>query len=234
MPPQLPHLYQVLELKTVSASPEEIKRAYRRLALIHHPDKNPQNRQQAEEKFKAISIAYETLSDPDKRRQYDMGDTESSRANQRRPQGDFFDVDHFFGFGIDPFRSRRRNTGDLDDAFRLFERMFGSRDPFADMFSDPFFERGFPRSGSQNSKFGEGSYSASTSSSSKTINGKRVTVTEETVRYGDGRVESKKTEEVTDLATGKVTKRVLDGGKSHPQLTSSSSSGFNRLSSRPS
>ena len=54
-----------------SASPEEIKKAYRKLALQFHPDKNPDNKQ-AEEKFKAAAEAYETLSDPEKRQRYDQ------------------------------------------------------------------------------------------------------------------------------------------------------------------
>ena len=54
-----------------SASPEEIKKAYRKLALQFHPDKKPDNKQ-AEEKFKAAAEAYETLSDPEKRQRYDQ------------------------------------------------------------------------------------------------------------------------------------------------------------------
>lgn len=54
-----------------NASADDIKKAYRKLALKYHPDRNPGDKT-AEEKFKEISIAYETLSKPDKRAQYDQ------------------------------------------------------------------------------------------------------------------------------------------------------------------
>ena len=54
-----------------SASDEEIKKAYRKLALQYHPDRNPGDKQ-AEEKFKEVSEAYSVLSDSQKRSQYDQ------------------------------------------------------------------------------------------------------------------------------------------------------------------
>jgi molecular chaperone DnaJ len=62
--------YEVLNLSR-SAGEEEIKKAYRKLALQHHPDRNSGDKA-AEEKFKELSEAYEVLNDPQKRRQYDQ------------------------------------------------------------------------------------------------------------------------------------------------------------------
>ena len=63
--------YQILSVLD-SASQEEIKRAFRKLAFKHHPDTNPGNEKQAEEKFKEINEAYGVLGDKDKRQQYDF------------------------------------------------------------------------------------------------------------------------------------------------------------------
>jgi len=62
-------LYLMLDL-TKDATPEEVKKAYRKLALRHHPDKNPDN-PSAAEKFREINHAYSTLSDEKKRKIYD-------------------------------------------------------------------------------------------------------------------------------------------------------------------
>src|ERR687897_1119320 len=64
-------LYKVLEVSK-EASQDEIRRSYRRLARKYHPDANPGDKQ-AEERFKEIQQAYEVLSKPEKRREYDEG-----------------------------------------------------------------------------------------------------------------------------------------------------------------
>jgi molecular chaperone DnaJ len=66
-----PDLYKVLGVEK-KASPEEIKKAYRKLARQYHPDRNPGDAG-AEARFKEISAAYDVLSDPEKRKQYDRG-----------------------------------------------------------------------------------------------------------------------------------------------------------------
>ncbi|MDW8289799.1 MAG: DnaJ domain-containing protein, partial [Armatimonadota bacterium] len=72
-PPRPRHtLYDLLEVSP-NASPEVIKAAYRQLAMKYHPDKQPdaRARQQAEERMKQINAAYDILSDPVRRAQYD-------------------------------------------------------------------------------------------------------------------------------------------------------------------
>lgn len=93
--------YEKLGL-TKSASPEEIKKAYRKLALKYHPDKNNGNKDY-EAKFKEISEAYAVLSDPEKKKQYDTYG--SAGFHQRYSQEDIFknfdlnDILRQFGFG---------------------------------------------------------------------------------------------------------------------------------------
>lgn len=110
--------YEVLEVSR-NTSDQEIKSAYRKKALQYHPDRNPENREVAEEKFKEAAEAYAVLSDPHKRANYDRyghaavggpgpgGFDPSIFAEFDDIFGDFFGFGDLFGMGS---RSRGRRT----------------------------------------------------------------------------------------------------------------------------
>lgn len=107
--PQTKDYYQILGVAR-DASAEDIKRAYRKLALKHHPDRNPGDKA-SEESFKEISEAYEILSDPEKRQAYDRFGYEGIKGAFR--QG---------GFTWDDFH----HAQDFEDVFGdLFGSLFG-------------------------------------------------------------------------------------------------------------
>jgi molecular chaperone DnaJ len=122
--------YQVLGVPD-SASAEEIKKAYRRLAKQHHPDANPNN-PSAAERFKEISEAHTTLSDPDKRKQYDTMrrygafDPMARRGGARQPGGagagpavsEEFDLGDLSGLGLGDIFSSIFGRGRRDDSRR--------------------------------------------------------------------------------------------------------------------
>jgi curved DNA-binding protein len=135
--------YEVLGVKK-TATEEEIKKAYRKLAMKHHPDRNPGNKQ-AEERFKEINEAYAVLSDKAKRQQYDQFGP--SGFSQRFSQEDIFrgfDISDLFkdlGFSTnDVFgrifggggRGAKVRYGNLDD---LFGQRGGPAYDYGDMFS---------------------------------------------------------------------------------------------------
>lgn len=93
--------YSILGISK-NASQEEIKKAYRKLAMKYHPDHNPGDKE-AESRFKDISEAYAVLSDPEKRRQYDTFGSESFQHRYSQEDifrdFDFSSIFREFGFG---------------------------------------------------------------------------------------------------------------------------------------
>eukprot|EP01135_Chromosphaera_perkinsii_P005676 Nk52_evm8s358 gene=Nk52_evmTU8s358 len=121
--------YEVLEVSE-SASPVEIKKAYRRLALKFHPDKHPDpaTRPHAEQRFKEISQAYEILSDDKKREIYDKYGEEGLKRGGGGGGGaaeeNLFSGLFFTGKG------RSGGFGGFTDPNEVFRRFFGGEDPF--------------------------------------------------------------------------------------------------------
>lgn len=123
--------YEVLGVAR-NAGDEEIKRAYRDLARRYHPDSRPDD-PEAAERFKEVSIAYETLRDPERRRRYDVFG-ETAGASRGAPGADAFGFGDLFDafFGGDPF-ARRGPAGPARGAdaevvvqLTLHDAMFGT------------------------------------------------------------------------------------------------------------
>eukprot|EP00741_Cyanophora_paradoxa_P018984 tig00021108_g18327.t1 len=110
--------YNVLGINR-DASDDDIKKAYRKLAMKWHPDKNPNNREQSEKKFKQVAEAYEVLSDPQKRAIFDQYGEEGLKHG--------VPPDGAGGGGFQGYNF----SGNAEDIFTQF---FGSANPFASFF----------------------------------------------------------------------------------------------------
>lgn len=131
-------LYNILGIEK-DAAEADIKRAYRKAALRWHPDKNLDNKEQADIMFKKIAEAYATLSNPTKRALYDKGGTDAVNGGE----GD------------------ENPEDDELDPMNVFEQFFEGCDPFAEfdrMFDDDFFSSGFGGVGCGDSGFGKGCF----------------------------------------------------------------------------
>jgi curved DNA-binding protein len=125
-----------------NADADEIKSAYRKLALKHHPDRNPGDKS-AEEKFKDINEAYQVLSDPEKRAHYDQLGSAYSNWQQRGAPGGFNWGEWTRGA---PGGMHVEFEGNLDDLFSggfsdFFSQIFGG----FGMGANPIGRQGAPR-----------------------------------------------------------------------------------------
>jgi len=113
-----------------TANDEEIKKAYKKAALKWHPDRNPNNKEEAERRFKEISEAYSVLSDKQKREIYDRyGEEGLKTGGTPGPEGgpDFSGFSQTGGFpGGFTFRTSGFSASDAEE---LFAKMFGTRHP---------------------------------------------------------------------------------------------------------
>lgn len=193
--------YEVLGVSK-EATPEEIRKAYKKLAIKWHPDKHVDDKKEAEEKFKEIAEAYSVLSDPDKKKEYDTGGF------------DFEDFDDFDNF----------------DPFAMFESFFGPRHGKHGGFGnfgfgfdddeDDFFGGGFGMKGmGKGFGFGDedfgfdkdfggmgGGMGTSVKKTTQIINGKKITKTETTTVDSDG---NKKTVVKEETGDGRVREYLL-------------------------
>jgi DnaJ-class molecular chaperone len=121
--------YQLLGVSK-TATADELKKAYRKMAMQYHPDRN--KTKEAEEKFKEVNKAYEVLSDPQKRQTYDqLGHQAYEQGGGGNPFG---------GAGGGPFSYTYTNGGGngaqgfdfggFSDPFDIFEQFFGGQSPF--------------------------------------------------------------------------------------------------------
>ena len=180
--------YEVLGVPK-DATEEQIRKAYKKLAIRWHPDKNPDNRKQAEEKFKEIGEAYSVLSDPKKRNEYD--------------NGGFSFADFGFNEDFNPM-----------EIFKSFFKKHGKgeKDEFGFGFDNDFFKDDFGMGGFGNFEkldfgnfdgFGQGT---SVKTTTQIINGKKVTKTETTTIDSKG---NKKTVVREETGDGKVKEYLL-------------------------
>ncbi|KAI3744914.1 hypothetical protein L1987_58012 [Smallanthus sonchifolius] len=112
--------YKILQVDK-NAKDDDLKKAYRKLAMKWHPDKNPNNKKEAEAKFKQISEAYDVLSDPQKRAVYDQYGEDGLKGQVPPPDAAGPDGATYFSTSGTPFTFNPRNADDI------FAEFFGFR-----------------------------------------------------------------------------------------------------------
>eukprot|EP00906_Rhabdomonas_costata_P014524 RCo020878 len=209
--------FQILGVSR-DASADDIKKAYRRLAIKYHPDKNPDSKEEAEKMFKEISEAYQVLSDPQKKAAYlnpaPSEDFQGYGGFSPMPSGGAYWPG---GYAYAPM---------FQDPFELFRQFFGTQDPFQEV--EPYgFGPAFAPMSAFSGMFGSpGTFTASSSSGGRTTtvstesrmeNGRMVTRAVKRVQHPDGTV----TEEELFGGDGEIGEGLM-GGRSRssamPQL----------------
>ncbi|KAL3068329.1 hypothetical protein niasHT_030620 [Heterodera trifolii] len=207
-------LYAVLGVQK-GADEAEIKKAYRRLALKWHPDKNPERKEKAEKMFKRVAQAYEVLSDEKRRTDYNRHGmcrpAEAAFASAHRRRTAPADS-HYAHHQSHPFHAHFRSP------FDIFREFFG--DPLSsDFHRSPFFA--FPANGGMKQRrrhttnlFGDGAFGAHFAGKDEN-NCEFSTVIRFSTSSKDPGKKIKKTITQTRLVNGKkiVTKKVEDNGQ---------------------
>ncbi|PIA28011.1 hypothetical protein AQUCO_07400098v1 [Aquilegia coerulea] len=136
--------YNILKVNR-NANEEDLKKAYKRLAMRWHPDKNQTNKKEAEAKFKQISEAYDVLTDPQKRQIYDLYGEEALKSGQVPSPPSAFHNSSTTGSvgsgggtsgGVHPNSSFRFNPRNAED---IYEELFGGSDAGGNGRRDNFF-----------------------------------------------------------------------------------------------
>merc|ERR1712151_391267 len=137
--------YDILEIKE-DASNDEIRKAYRRLALKYHPDRNKGNEQESSERFREVGNAYEVLSNENSRRDYDRSLRYGTDYDPRHGGGWSGGYHREYRDPFEQFNSLFKNDPFFRDAFKemdgLFDKLFND--------DNDMFEKGSGNSNSNN------------------------------------------------------------------------------------